>query len=86
MSVVAASQFKLVRARKNLEKAYREGNLHDVRYWDNEVAACLDILFDDKDRDAHSLINQLESVLLTYSKIVADLPDDYVTRVSESDG
>lgn len=85
MTVVAASQFKLLRAKKNLEKAYKDGDIESVRRWDKEVAECLDVLFNDRDRDAHSLISQLESVLTMYSKIVEDLPDDAVTRIVELD-
>ncbi len=85
MTVVAASQFRLLRAKKSLEKAYKDGDIEAVRRWDTEVAECLDVLFKDRDRDAHSLISQLESVLMMYSKIVEDLPDDAVTRIVESD-
>ncbi len=78
MSVVAASQFKLARARKSLENAYKDGDWDEIKRWDTELANCLNVLFEENDRDVHTLINQLEGVLTTYSKIVTELPEETV--------
>ncbi len=74
MSVVAASQFRLARARQCLEQACAEGDWEAVKRWDNALADALNGLFDDGDYDARSLVTQLEAVLATYAKIVLELP------------
>lgn len=78
MSVVSAAQFKLVRARKQMEKAHRHHDWADVRSWDEELASCLDEAFDDDTRDVKSLIGELENVLHLYADIVADLPTESI--------
>lgn len=82
MSVVAASQFKLARARRCLEKSYLEGDWEAIKRWDKELADSLNALFDEDECDARALIAQLESVLLTYSKIVAELPAETSRHLS----
>ncbi len=82
MSVVAASQFKLARAQKSLEKSYLEGDWEAIKLWDKELAESLNALFEDGECDAKALITQLESVLVTYSKIVSELPAETSRHLS----
>ena len=75
MSVVNASQFALIRARKELEKAHKQDDWHEVRRWDQELGAFLDKAFDDENRDTKALINELEKILATYSEVVSNLSE-----------
>ena len=75
MSLTNATQFTLMRARKELEKANGHLNWHEVRYWDEQIGRFLSDAFDDPDRDTHALIAELERILSTYSKVVSDLAE-----------
>lgn len=74
MSVIAASQFRLARARKCLEQACAEGDWEAVKRWDRALAEALTALFDEGGYNAQTLVTQLEEVLATYAKIVLELP------------
>ena len=74
MSVVNASQFSLMRARKELQKAFQEGDWRAVRQWDLRIGECLNQAFDDDSRDTKALIDELEKILSTYGKMVSSMP------------
>ncbi len=76
MALVSAMHFKLMRARKSLEKAHLNRDWRAVRHWDSELADCLNAVFSDRERDAKSLITELERLLATYANIIAELPED----------
>lgn len=82
--LVTAAQFKLARARRSLEKAHSERDWSELRRCDNELADCLNDAFDDKSRDAKSLINELEYILSTYAKIITELPDEAIQQSFKS--
>ncbi len=83
--LITAAQFKLARARKSLEKAHTDKDWSELRRCDDELAKCLNDAFDDKARDAKSLINELEYILSTYAKIIAELPADAVQHAQSPD-
>ncbi len=84
MSVIAASQFRLARARKCLEQACAEGDWEAVRRWDKVLAESLDVMFDGGEYNAKTLVTQLEAVLETYAKIVLELPVETVRQLKGS--
>ena len=75
MSVVVASQFALKRARKNLERAYQQGNWQAVRQSDVELGKLLNSALDDKSRDTKALVEELENILGLYADMVSMLPE-----------
>ena len=75
MSVVVASQFALKRARRNLERAYQQGNWQAVRQSDVELGNLLSSALDDKSRDTTALVEELENILALYADMVSMLPD-----------
>ncbi len=81
MSLITASQFALVRARKSLEKAHLDGDWDAVRHWDTELAKMLDDAFNDELRDTKALIRELENILRSYSKVVSSLPEPFIKGV-----
>lgn len=74
MSVVSSSHFSLVRARRELEKAFQKGDWDAVRVWDQQLGEKLNEAFDDDGRDTVALIDELERILLTYSNVVSAMP------------
>ena len=79
MSVINASQFSLIRARRELEKAYIKKDWNGVKYWDEKLGEFLDLAFEDEDRDTRVLIDELETILQTYGKVVSSLVDNNKT-------
>ena len=75
MSVVVASQFALKRARRNLERAYQQGNWLAVRQSDVELGKLLNSALDDKSRDTKALVEELENILALYADMVSMLPE-----------
>jgi len=75
MSIVPASHLQLVRARKALEKSYREKDWDSVRQWDTVLATQLNASFEDGTRDTKALVSELERILYTYSNMLAELPE-----------
>lgn len=83
MSIVSSSHVDLVRARKKFKKAYQNGEWDDVRQKDRELSECLNIAFEDKERDAKALVDEVERILHVYSEVVSALPLlPYQTNVS----
>lgn len=74
MSIVPSSHVELVRARRELEKAFEVRAWDDVRAWDQHLAERLNSAFDDDQRDTRALIDELEKILHAYSSVVAGLP------------
>ncbi|WNO07940.1 hypothetical protein [Teredinibacter sp. KSP-S5-2] len=75
MSVISASHFSLVRARRELEKAYDCEDWEAVRQWDQDLGVMLNRAFDDEDRDTRALVGELEKVLSLYATIVSSMPE-----------
>ncbi|WP_086932506.1 hypothetical protein [Agarilytica rhodophyticola] len=76
MAIISATQFKLTRARRSLERAYHNKDWNELRQWDTKLAECLNLVFEDPGRDTKSLLNELEYILKMYSRILAELPED----------
>lgn len=82
MSVVTPTQFNLIRSRRFLERAFAKRDWHAVREWDRKLAQSLNDVFDDPDRNSKALLSELETVLATYGRLLAELPDESMRRVS----
>lgn len=74
MSVVAVSHVALVRARRELEKAYQANDWERVKKCDKQLGHQLNLAFADEHRDARSLVTELEGVLALYARMVTALP------------
>lgn len=85
MSVVNASQFALIRARRELQKAFDQSNWESVRHWDSELGVFLNSAFDDEARDTRALVTELENILATYGKLVESLPGQTDKRLKQPD-
>ncbi|WP_019605953.1 hypothetical protein [Teredinibacter turnerae] len=75
MSVISSAHFNLIRARKELQKSFREEDWDALRDWDTKLGDCLSHALDDPQRDTSALVNEMESVLKLYAEIVAQLPE-----------
>lgn len=75
MTVISASHFSLVRARRELKKSYDTGDWRAVKQWDQDLGSLLNLAFDDDGRDTRALVNELEKVLSLYAEIVASMPE-----------
>ena len=73
MSLTNATQFTLMRARKELEKANGQMNWSEIRHWDEQIGFFLNDAFDDPNRDTHALIAELERILKAYNQVVSNL-------------
>jgi len=82
MTVINSSFVSLVRVRKQLQKAYDEGNWDDVRHWDVALADLMNEAFDDEDRNTTALVDELQKVLNLYTKIVSELPENSAPKVA----
>jgi len=76
MSVISRSHLNLVRARKALEKAFKERNWDALRETDKLLGESLNEAFDDVGRNTVELVQEMEKVLGTYAEMVAALPED----------
>lgn len=74
MSVVAASQVALIRARRALNQAFLDADWDAVRERDAALAEQLNISFADENRDTQALVEEMEKILALYAKMVAILP------------
>ncbi len=75
MSVVSRAHFELVRSRRNLELAFERGDWEALREWDRVLGENLNRAFDDDKRDTFELVQEMERVLHTYARLIANLPD-----------
>ncbi len=75
MSVVSMSHLNLLRARKQMEKAFNDCDWDAVKEWDVLLTHQLNQAFDDPTRDNQLLVEELESILGLYAKMVSVLPD-----------
>ena len=75
MSVTNATQFALIRARRELEKAHDTKNWQAVKDWDQRLGDFLNQAFEDDARDTKALIDELEKVLKTYTRVVSSLAE-----------
>lgn len=74
MSLISSSHLSLVRARKELEKAFDENRWDELKDLDKSLGASLNQAFDDKQRDPTSLVHELEKVLSLYASMVEAMP------------
>lgn len=82
MSIVTASHLALVRARRQLEKAYIDNDWNAVRQWDRQIGEQLNSAFGDEHRDTRALVSELERVLGLYARMVKTLPVEVAARLS----
>jgi hypothetical protein len=75
MNVIPISHLALVRARKNMEKAFDSGDWDAVRKWDSVISQELNEAFDDSRRDHALLASELEKILGLYSLMTRCLPE-----------
>lgn len=75
MNVVSVSHLNLLRARKQMEKAFRKQDWDAVKEWDVLLTHQLTQAFDDPQRDNQVLVEELESILGLYATMVSALPD-----------
>ncbi|TVZ38575.1 hypothetical protein P886_2947 [Alteromonadaceae bacterium 2753L.S.0a.02] len=75
MSVVCSAQFLLIRARRELQKSFREQDWDALRNWDTKLGEYLSLAFEDPNRDTVALVEEMETVLKLYAEIVAHLPE-----------
>ena len=73
MSTINSKRFNLRRAQQEMEKGYHTGNWEQVRYWDTKLAEIINSACDDDNRDPEELIDDLEKILHSYGKMVAQL-------------
>ncbi len=83
MPVVAVSHVALVRARRELEKAYQANDWEKVRACDKQLGQQLNLAFADEHRDASFLIKELEGVLGLYARMVTALPVEAIRASSD---
>ena len=75
MSVVSISHLNLLRARKQMERAYKANDWEAVKDFDSLLTHQLTQAFDDPQRDNQMLVNELETILGLYAQMVRALPD-----------
>ncbi len=75
MSVVSLTHMNLLRARKQMEKAFMEQDWDAVKDWDMLLTTQLTRAFDDPTRDNQLLVEELETILALYARMVSALPD-----------
>jgi hypothetical protein len=80
MNVIPISHIALVRARKSMERAYRNNDWVAVREWDAELSQQLNQAFDDTGRDHALLVSELEKILALYSALTRALPEATVEQ------
>ncbi|WP_188151679.1 hypothetical protein [Teredinibacter waterburyi] len=78
-SLVSVTHVALVRARRELDRAFEEGDWERVRYWDAQLGQRLNRAFEDEERDTNGLIEELERVLKLYAQIVSALPEHAIS-------
>lgn len=76
MSLVSHSHVALVRARRELENAFDQSRWDDLKALDKSLGDCLNHAFEDKGRDAVTLVHELERVLGLYASMVESLPHE----------
>lgn len=75
MKIIPASLVNVMRARREMERAFAQGQWEAVKEWDKKVGQCLDAAFDDPERDNRVLVDELEKVLALYAQMVSHLPE-----------
>ena len=74
MSLISHTQFDLVRLRKGMEAAFKQGDWVALRNQDRGMGAALDAAFTDSARSPEELITEMERILKVYASIVDNLP------------
>lgn len=75
MTVISSSYFSLIRARKELEKAFQQGRWDDVKSWDIRLGVSLNKAFEDEQCNTAELVQELERILNTYANVVRGMPE-----------
>ncbi len=76
MKIITASLVSVMRARREMERAFAQGDWNLVKTWDKKVGEYLDAAFDDPDRDNRILVDELEKILKLYGDMVTHLPEE----------
>lgn len=74
MSLVNVNHFKLRKSHTELKKAFDKRDWQQLRDQDKSLAQSIDRLLVDNNRDTRVLIDDLKSILSTYSDILAEIP------------
>lgn len=74
MTVISSSFFSLIRARKELEKAFQHGNWDEVKLWDKKLGENLNKAFEDDECNTRELVQELERILNVYANVVSGMP------------
>lgn len=74
MNVIPISYVSLVRARKDLERAFEQEDWERVAECDEFLGAVLTQAFDDPARDHSLLTTELDKILRLYGQMVCEIP------------
>lgn len=80
MSVISAAHLNLVRARREMQNAFKQQDWEAVKDWDQLLSVQLSHAFDDPQRDHNLLVSELQKVLALYGQMVHALPDAAVAQ------
>lgn len=75
MNVIPATHLTLIRARKSMEKAFKDGDWDAVKDQDVFLSAQLAQAFDDPERNHRMLADELSKVLGLYSRLTIEMPE-----------
>ncbi len=80
MNIVPATYLTLVRARKEMQRAFDAGDWDGIRDSDDFLLVQLQQAFDDPEKDSELLAKELSTVLDLYSRMVESMPQDTVQQ------
>ncbi len=75
MNIIPTTHMALVRARRDMEKAFRDSDWSAIKEWDHFLTAQLNQAFDDPNRDHSLLARELNTILSLYSDLTRAMPD-----------
>lgn len=75
MAVISATHLNLVRARREMQNAFKHQDWEAVKDWDQLLSVQLGHAFDDPQKDHSLLVSELQKVLALYGQMVHALPD-----------
>lgn len=76
MNIIPATHMALVRARRDMEKAFHKNDWNAIKDWDQFLSAQLNQAFDDPNRDRKLLAKELGAILALYSEMSKALPEE----------
>lgn len=80
MALISAAHLNLVRARREMQKAFSQKDWEAVKDWDQLLSVQLGRAFDDPQRDHALLVSELQKVLALYGQMVHALPEAAVSH------